>query len=167
MASPAPPTPTAMRWAFDAILAVVAVLIFVLLYLLLPGNDHVGALLAIGSFALLFGLVAYIGRALSSSPGTAQAWSWGFAGLGFGILFLTLGLAPASTMSSVDRVLGLILVFVALAVVVAAVGWRWRVGVSHDAETKERAAWAAQPPKNALDYPTAGAPPAPKEGTPR
>ncbi len=168
MVSPAPSTPTALRWAFGAILGAVAVLIFVLLYVLLPGNDHVGALLAIGIFALLFALVAYFGRAMSSSPGTAQALSWGFAGLGFGILFLTFGLAPSSTMPFLSRVLGLILLLLLLAAVLAGVGWRWRAQVSHDAETKERAGWAARPPTNALDYPTAGSSPAaPKEGTPR
>ena len=170
--SPGPPTPSVFRWAFDLILAAVAALIFVLLYVTLPGNDHVGALLAIGVVALIFGLVAYLGRSISSAPGTAQAWALGFAGLGFGLLFLTLGLAPSSTIPFTNRIIGIVLVLVVLAVVVAGLGWGWRARASDANRSAERTAWAARTPVNALDYPSAGvssptAPSSPKDGASR
>lgn len=172
MASSSPAAPAAFRWAFALILGVVAALLFLVLYVALPGNDHVGALLLIGVVALVFALVAYLGQAFSGAPAAARSISWGFAGLGFGLLFLTLGLAPASTIPFVNRVVGLIVVLLVLAVAVAGAAWRARSRASDAQRATEHAAWASRAPVNALDYasagpPASGASPAPKEGMPR
>ncbi|HEV2519223.1 MAG TPA: hypothetical protein VGX00_01195 [Thermoplasmata archaeon] len=172
MAAPTPMAPTLIRSAFYLILGVVAALLFLLIYLALPQNDHVGALLTIGFVSLIFAGIAYFGQAMSAVPASARAWSFGFAGLGFGLLFLTLGLAPGEAISFTNRVLGLIVVLLALAAALAMVAWGWRNRASDTARAAEHANWAARPPVNALDYPAAApatSSPAtpPKEGAPR
>ncbi|MCI4358902.1 MAG: hypothetical protein L3J95_00515 [Thermoplasmata archaeon] len=172
MAQATPAAPSLLRGALAIVLAAIAAIVFLLVYLGLPGNDHVGALLSIGVLSLVFALVTYFGQSLSSSAGPIEAVSWGFTGLGFGLLLLTLGFAPASTMSFTGRLLGFLVVLIGLALVIVIAGWRWRGRALDTARAAEHTAWTRRPPTNALDYPaagpsTSGSTVPPKEGAPR
>jgi hypothetical protein len=167
MATPPTGAAAGLRAALGLIFLAIAALIMILIYVGLPGNDHVTALLGMGVVALVFALIAYFASSLSPTSLTGNLPWWGLSGLGFALLFLTLAFAPDANIGGFgNRILGLILTLLALAVVVASAYWM-RMSKAGVAKAEQaRAEWAAKPPANALDYPQAA--PAsgstPKEG---
>jgi hypothetical protein len=155
-------------WLLTVILLVVAALLFYLTWLLASPSSVFDSLLEIGAEALLFALVAYLTRPLTTNPVIAQALSWGFLGMGFTVLFVTIGLYPDSTVSTISRVELAIGVLVVL--VVAVLGFYWGAGQrpAEAARQEERQAWRQQPTVSAFDYTTARPPsvPPPPSSTP-
>ncbi|HEV2428968.1 MAG TPA: hypothetical protein VGV64_03860 [Thermoplasmata archaeon] len=151
------------------VLLVVLGLVLTLIYLTVPGDDHVTALLSMGVISLVFGLVAYFAQALGQSVHALRMLTMGFGGLGFGLLILTILFAPSSPDETIDpiaRIVGLVVVFLVLAGVLAGAAWSAR-GRAHDAVREaRRAEWTSKPAPNALDYPTARSPNAPPPSAP-
>lgn len=160
------------RVRFSAVLLtllflVVAALIFVGVYLALPGDQHFWALVTIGILSLLFALFSYFSQALSREPIFQRSLTWGFLGMGFATLFLTVVLAPNPDAPFGARFAGTILLLLVLTVVVGVAIWRARTLGQEHARTKTRENWESRPPPSAFTYSAAqGAPGAPSEPAP-
>jgi hypothetical protein len=144
---------------FGAILVVVAVLVFLGVYVLLPQQEHFNALLWIGVLSLLFSVGAYFAQALTSDPLFTRSLSMGFLALGFVTLFLTVGLAPNTEWGPLSRLLGIIVLLLLLAMAVAAIGWMARSQASEERRMRTRQEWKRSPTLSAFDYASPGAPP--------
>lgn len=140
------------------VLLAVAALVFAGIYLVVGGY---GALLWIGSIALVLGLVTYLMQSLSRDAAIQRALGWGFGGMGFALLFLTVLVDPS--IATNGRILGLIVLLLLLAGAIAGVAWRVRSVAQESARVAHRAEWDQRPAPNAFDYPTglpgAAAPP--------
>jgi len=136
------------------ILLAIAALLFVLIYLALPGDGHLGALLWIGVLALIFAGGTYLGRALTDDPGPLRLATFGFLGLGFAVLLLSIGVGPDpdGVVSTLARIVGLIIVLLALAGVVAFAMWRSGSGERELQRQEHREAWDRSTPPSAFDY---------------
>ncbi|HXQ93629.1 MAG TPA: hypothetical protein VN864_00445 [Thermoplasmata archaeon] len=141
--------------AILGIFVVVAALLFLAIYLALPGNQHFYALVTIGILALVFALGAYLAQAILPDPLVARSLSWGFAGLGFFLLLGTLVTNPASTLGALSQIFALIVVLLFLAAALAGAYWRSWTVASTKARVEQRAVFQSQPPRSALDYSTA------------
>ena len=158
---------------FGGILMVAAALVFLGIFLILPQQEHFGALLWIGSLSLLFAFGLYFAQALTTDPLLIRSVSWGFLVFGFATLFLTLSLAPNSGWNPLVRLVAIIVLLLLLGIVVAGIGWRARALEFEGRRLRARQDWSRRPPLSAFDYPAPGAPPAqappasnqPPEGT--
>jgi O-antigen/teichoic acid export membrane protein len=144
---------TAMTGALlGGLLLVVAALLFVGVYLVLPQDDHFYALITIGILSLLFALGSYLGSALTREPGAARLATFGFLGMGFATLLLTLILAPANPLTLIAQLIGLVLVVLVLIAVVAFARWR-ASSLGREAQRRERRQeWSSAPAPSAFSY---------------
>lgn len=147
----------------------VAILTFVVAWLALPGQNHYAALLLIGALALVYAIVSYFARALTSDPTPLRAASWGFYGLGAAVLLLAITAdAPPGT-SIVVQLVGVIVVLIVLFVGFAGAAWRGRATASDRDRAQKQEAWRQQPAASAFSYSTATPPavgPPPGAATP-
>lgn len=151
-----------------AVLGVVALLLFVLVYVSLPSNDHVGGYLAMGVLALLLALAGYFVSPFSTDARSLRLAAGGLGAVGFALLIGALLFAPSPDISFLGRIVGLIVVLLVLAIALAGTAWRFRGAAAEAVRAEGRAAWASRPPMNALDYPAAqtpGGPPSPSAST--
>lgn len=157
------------------VLLAIAAVLFAAIYLVVP--DHYGALLWIGSIALVLGLLSYLFQSISRDPVVQRALGWGFGAMGFTLLLLTVLIDPAFDM--VGRLVGLIIVLVLLVGAIAGATWRVRSLREEATRHSRRAEWDQQPAPNAFDYatgtpggrlpatsPTSPSPPVPPPGGP-
>jgi len=153
--------------ALSALFVLVAILLFTLVYLSFPANQHWGALLIIGSLALVFGLTCYLSQSFSRDPAAQRSLAWGFGGMGFATLFLSVGLGNYYGVESLTGMLvGLIILVILLAITVALGTWRARtVGAMAHRETA-RATWRKETPVSAFSYNTANSPSVPATAPP-
>jgi peptidoglycan/LPS O-acetylase OafA/YrhL len=147
-------------WALLAVLVVAAAIVFALIYITNPQNDHFNGLLSIGTLALIFALVCYLAEAISVQPIVQRGLAWGFMAMGFATLILTEAVAPDPATNPLDRIWSLLLILILLAIVIAGIAWRGR------AKSFEDRQWAGRPAPSAFQYstaqaPRASAPPAP------
>ncbi len=138
-----------------AIFLLVAVLIFVSIYLFLPQDSHFLALLLIGVLSLSLAFGAYFAQALSADPIAQRSLAYGFSGMGFAILLLTLTLAPSSTAGLFDRIVGILVVLVLLGIAAAAMVWSRRSAQAERRREGSREAWRSNAPPSAFEYTTA------------
>ncbi len=162
--------PAPMRIAASVllvVLAVIAVLIFVGIYLIFPQDQHFNALILIGVLALVFALVAYLLESLSRDPIFQRALAWGFMGMGFAVLLLTLVFAPDpdGDVTFLTRLGGVVGVLIVLAITIVGILWRGRERASEGARRKKREAWEAQTPASAFSYSTIGTPTTPSSSS--
>ena len=149
-----------------AFLAIAAIL-FVAIYLSLPGQQHYWALITIGILALIFALGSYLMEALSREPTAQRSLAWGFFGMGFAVLLLTIGLAPSYGLLGVATALfSLLVVLIVLIVAVALIAWRGRAVRATENQQVSRAAWRNEPAPSAFSYATANAPSVPTTAPP-
>jgi hypothetical protein len=150
-------------WVLAGLFALVAALIFFGIFLVLPGENHFWALIAIGIVSLFFGLFSYLARALSRQAGIQQGFAWGFAAFGLAVMFLSVLAFPVlypgnAPLTPVGQVVALILLVFVVILIVAGSWWRGR-GEHADARRQEaRAAWESRPPPSAFSYATAQSP---------
>ncbi|HEV8049181.1 MAG TPA: hypothetical protein VGP88_01150, partial [Thermoplasmata archaeon] len=138
--------------AVVAIFVVVAALLFLAVFLVLPGNQHFYALITIGILSLVFALGAYLAQAAVPDGLIARSLSWGFAGLGFFLLLGTVVTNPASTLGVLGQILAIVIVLLFLAAALAGAYWRSWTVASTKARVEQRAVFQSQPPRSALDY---------------
>jgi hypothetical protein len=153
-----------------ALFAVVAALFFGGIYLLVPGPDHFGALVWIGSLSLVFGLVSYIAQATSRDPTAQRAAAWGFGAFGFAILFITVGVFPYlypndNLLSTVAQFFALIVLILLLIAAIAGGAWRFRGRAQDEARAEHRREWASKPAPSAFSYAAAQSPEEPSSPT--
>lgn len=141
---------------------VAAALLFYGIYLALPSNQHFGALLLIGSLALVFAVVSYLVESLSRDPTAQRSLAWAFMAMGFATLFFSVGLGNYYGVETVgNMLLGLIVLILLLVVAVAGIAWRMRSVAAEAPREVARAAWRAEAPVSALSYTTANSPSVP------
>jgi MFS family permease len=154
------------KWSgalLSALFLVAAVLLFALIYIGLPSNQHYGALLLIGVVALFFALASYLAESLSREPTGQRSLAWGFFGLGFAVLFLTIGLGPYyGLLSTFYMLLGLLFTVVALIVTVALIAWRGRAVRRTQNREVSRQSWRNEPAPSAFQYAAANSPSVPE-----
>lgn len=163
--------------ALGAILLVIAVLVFLGVYLALPGTGHFYALIWIGVLALIFAMASYIGSSLTRDPSAARLATFGFLGMGFAVLILTITVGPDNPLNPTGQIVSLIVVLLLLVGVVFMARWRANELGRENRRTEQRAEWNQSPPKSAFDYaaaqtatpppaaaPPAGGPPSPPGG---
>jgi hypothetical protein len=168
-AAPAPSTaPT--RWnaiVLTAIFVIVAALLFYLIYLAFPSNQHFYGLIWIGIVALVVAAVSYLAESFSRDPTAQRSLAWGFFGMGFAVLFLSLGLAPSYGISlGVWQYVGLLLTAIALGVTIALVGWRMRAVQRTEKREAVREQWRERPAPSAFTYAAANSPSVPATAPP-
>jgi len=146
---------------FAVVLLAIAALLFVGVYIALPGNDHFYALIWIGILALIFALGSYLGSAMTQSPSGARLATWGFLGMGFAVLLLTILVGPGNPLSVGWQIVGLVLVLLVLAGVLAFASWRGGELGRERKRVERRQEWASQPPPSAFSYAAAQKAPAP------
>jgi len=172
MASPKPPASPASRTRWSGVLLtilflIVAALVFLLVYLAFPANDHYAALLIIGILALIFALGSYLAESLSRDPSAQRSLAWGFFGMGFAVLLLSTGLGPLyGVTSTVQALEGLIVVIVVLIVAVALIAWRIRAVQATANQQVPREAWRKEPAPSAFSYAAANSPTVPVTAPP-
>ncbi len=171
MASSPPGTrPAADRfggWLLTALFLIAAVLLFLLVYYLLPGSMHFYALLTIGVLALFLSLGSYLAESVSRDPSAQRSLAWGFFGMAFAVLFLTIGLGPTYGILSVTgQLFGLLVVVIVLFVTVALMGWRRRALRATAARQVPREAWRNEPTPSAFSYAAANSPSVPTVSPP-
>lgn len=158
------PTPTSgARMSISGLLLaglmlVAAAIVFVVIYLVLPGNGHFYGLLTIGVVSLFLSVGAYFAEGFSADPTLERAVSWAFAGMGFATLFLTLLLAPNSPFSTTTTLVAVLLLILLLAGGVVAVRWRMGQERSTSRREEQRAEWRSRPAPSAFSYATAHPP---------
>jgi hypothetical protein len=150
--TPRPTRSLALALAVVAIFVVVAALLFLAVFLVLPGNQHFYALITIGILSLVFALGAYLAQAAVPDGLIARSLSWGFAGLGFFLLLGTVVTNPASTLGVLGQILAIVIVLLFLAAALAGAYWRSWTVASTKARVEQRAVFQSQPPRSALDY---------------
>jgi hypothetical protein len=150
-----------------ALFLVVAALLFYVIYIALPAQQHFGALLLIGSLALVFAIVSYLAESLSRDPAAQRSLAWAFMAMGFATLFLSVGLGNYYGVESVGNMLiGLIVLVLLLIIAIAGIAWRMRTVAAETPRQAARAAWQAQAPVSALSYTTANSPTVPSTAPP-
>lgn len=159
-------------WLLTGLFLAAAVLLFALIYVGLPQNQHYGALLLIGVVALFLALGSYLAESFSRQPTAQRSLAWGFFGLGFAVLFLSIGLGPYyGLLSTFYMLLGLLLTVVVLIVSVALIAWRGRAVRSTANREIPRQAWRNEPAPSAFSYAAANSPnvpeAAPAPGSPK
>jgi small-conductance mechanosensitive channel len=168
--SSATPTPTGTRWSpivLTALFLVIGAILFYLVYLAFPANQHFDGLLWIGILALIFAIVCYLAESISRDPTAQRSLAWAFFGLGFSVLYLTLGLAPAYGVSlGTWQLIGLLVTTIALAISIALVAWRVRNVQSTAVREKQREQWREQPAPSAFSYAAANSPSVPSSAPP-
>jgi hypothetical protein len=144
-------------WVAGAIFLVVAVAVFILIYLAVPGpaGTHYNALLTIGIVAVIFGLAAYLSASFSRRPIVQRAAAWGFFAMGYATLLLTVGFVPNPTIGVTDRLTGFIIIMVFLGFTVLGIYWRSRSLVSQSRLQAGRREWESRPAPSAFNYSTA------------
>jgi MFS family permease len=154
-------------WLLTGLFLVAAALLFLLIYVALPAQQHYGALLLIGVVALVFSLGSYLAESFSRDPAAQRSLAWGFFGLGFAVLFLTIGLGPSyGLLSTTWMLLGLLLTVIALIVAVALIAWRGRAVRRTANRELPRQAWRNEPAPSAFSYAAANSPSVPEAAPP-
>jgi hypothetical protein len=165
--SPAPSRTPWSPWVLTALFLVVAAILFFLIYLALPAQQHFGALLWIGILSLIFAIGCYLAESVSRDPSAQRSLAWAFFGLGFAVLYLTIGLAPAYGVSlGTWQLIGLLLVTIALAVSIGLVAWRIRAVQATKVQESVREQWRERPAPSAFSYAAANSPAVPATATP-
>ncbi|HYA69917.1 MAG TPA: hypothetical protein VEH28_00925 [Thermoplasmata archaeon] len=159
--------PVHSRWGglvLSVLFLALAILVFLLLYLTFPADQHYTALLLIGIFSLVFAVGCYFMEAFSNDPTYQRSLAWGFFGMGFAVLFLTVGLGPyyVSAITVVEQLVGLLILAVALIVSVFLISWRIRAVRATENREPPRAAWRNEPAPSAFSYATATSPSVPQ-----
>jgi hypothetical protein len=162
--------PSRARWSgavLTVIFLVIAVLLFYLIYIALPQNQHFWGLLWIGILALILAILCYVAESFSRDPSAQRSLAWGFFGMGFAVLFLTIGLAPSYGISlGIWQIVGLLLTAIALGVSIALVGWRLRALQSTAQRVTVRDQWQERPAPSAFSYAAANSPNVPSTAPP-
>jgi hypothetical protein len=162
--------PASTKWSgivLTVIFLVVAAILFYLVYLALPQNQHFGGLLWIGILSLIFALLCYFAESFSRQPSAQRSLAWGFFGMGFAVLFLTLGLAPSYGISlGTWQLIGLLFTAIALGVSIALIAWRGRAVQATAARQAVREQWRERPAPSAFDYAAAHSPSVPSTTPP-
>jgi hypothetical protein len=171
MSSPAPAqSPSGTKWSgvvLTALFLVVAVILFFLVYISLPANQHFDGLLWIGILSLIFAIGCYLAESVSRDPSAQRSLAWAFFGLGFAVLFLTLGLAPSYGVSlGLWQLIGLLLTTIALAVAIGLVAWRIRALQATRVQESVREQWRERPAPSAFSYAAANSPAVPATAAP-
>ncbi len=171
MATPtSPKSAGTTKWSglvLTAIFLVVAALLFFLIYISFPTDQHFGGLLWIGIIALILAIGSYLAESFSRDPTAQRSLAWGFFGMGFAVLFLTIGLAPSYGISlGVWQFVGLLLTAIALGVSVALIGWRLRALQQTTARETVRDQWRDRPAPSAFSYAAANSPSIPATAPP-
>lgn len=153
--------PTAPPGRFSAgafvvvgIFLAVSVLLFLLIWVVLPQYNHDLALLVIGFLSLTLAVVCYFGQAITTGGGALSALSWGYLGLGFALLIGSV-LLLGPTIGLVLELVGLLLVVILLGIAGAFAVWRHMAVQSGQRREAHREAWRASNPRSAFDYTTA------------
>ncbi|HXW67888.1 MAG TPA: hypothetical protein VEL82_08465 [Thermoplasmata archaeon] len=171
MSSPSsPPAASGTRWSpwvLTALFLVIGAILFYLVYLAFPANQHFDGLLWIGILSLIFAVVCYLAESISRDPAAQRSLAWAFFGLGFAVLFLTLGLAPYYGVSlGTWQLVGLLFTTIALAVAIALIGWRIRAVRAEPQREAQREAWRERPAPSAFSYAAANSPSVPATAPP-
>ena len=146
---------------------VTAALLFFVIYIAFPASQHFGALLIIGSLALIFAVVSYLAESFSRDPTAQRSLAWAFMAMGFATLFFSVGLGNYYGVESMTSMLvGLIVLVLLLIVAVAGIAWRFRAAAADAPREAARAAWRSETPVSALSYATANAPTVPSTPPP-
>jgi hypothetical protein len=145
------------------LLGFVAFLLFLGVYLALPGFNHFYALVTIGVLALLFAIVSYFTQALSADSALQRAFSWGFAAMGFALLYLSVLLPLNTGITFLGQLTALIVLTLFLIIWIVGIGWGLRSRGAMTQRSVQREAWASHPPPSAFSYGSSpsAAPPAP------
>lgn len=147
-------------WVAAVIFVVISAVLFTIIYLALPFDNHFFALIGIGVIAIVLGLLTYVLQAISADASIQRALSWGYGAMGFATLFLAILLPPTDSILTVVAQLGLLLIFLVLLLVWGAgIAWRSRVRAGMAARQQRRTEWDSRPAPNAFSYRTSGAPP--------
>jgi hypothetical protein len=162
--------PGSTKWSglvLTVIFLVVAAVLFYLVYLALPQNQHFGGLLWIGILSLVIAIVCYLAESFSRDPTAQRSLAWGFFGMGFAVLFLSIGLAPTYGVSlGIWQLVGLLLTAIALGVSIALIAWRGRALQATAARQMPREQWRERPAPSAFDYAAAKSPAVPATAPP-
>jgi len=157
--------PAKTRWSgilLTVIFLVVAALLFFIIYIAFPTDQHFGGLLWIGILALIFAILSYLAESFSKDPSAQRSLAWGFFGMGFAVLFLTIGLAPSYGISlGIWQYIGLLLTAIALGISIALIGWRLRAVQSTAARETVRDQWRERQAPSAFSYAAANSPSVP------
>jgi MFS family permease len=146
-----------------------AVLLFALIYLIFPANQHYGALLTIGVLSIVFALASYLAESLSREPSAQRSLAWGFFGMGFTVLYLSVGLAVFYSVSGVSVLgafIGIIVITVFLVIAVVGIIWRIRAVRATQNQMVSRASWQREPAPSAFSYGAANSPSVPTVAPP-
>jgi hypothetical protein len=139
-----------------ATLAAASALLFLLIWFVLPGDNHYLALATIGILSLLFALGSTIGRAFTRGDYALKALAWGYVGLGFALLIGSLILAGSmSFIGLLFEIVGLLLVVLLMGIVAGLAVWGAGSLVSTQRREMRRESWRAATPASAFDYTTA------------
>jgi hypothetical protein len=165
-----PNAPSRPKWnalVLTVIFLAIAVIVFYLVYLVLPQNQHFYGLLWIGILALILAIVCYLAESFSRDPTAQRSLAWGFFGMGFAVLFLSLGLAPSYGVAlGVWQLVGLLVTAIALGISVALIFWRQRAVQGTASREAVREQWRERPAPSAFDYAAAHAPSVPSTAPP-
>ena len=154
-------------WLLTGLFLAAAVILFLLIYTVLPQNQHYLALLVIGVVALILAIGSYLAESFSREPTAQRSLAWGFFGLGFAVLFLTIGLGPTyGLLSTTYMLFGLLLTIVVLIVAVALIAWRGRAVRATANREVPRQAWRNEPAPSAFSYAAANSPSVPQAAPP-
>ena len=158
------------RWSgavLTVLFLVVAVILFYLIYVALPSNQHFYGLVWIGILSLIFAIGCYLAESVSRDPSAQRSLAWAFFGLGFAVLFLTLGLAPSYGVPLGNwQWIGLLLTTIALAVSIGLVAWRIRSLQATRVQLAVREQWRERPAPSAFSYAAANSPAVPATAAP-
>jgi hypothetical protein len=162
--------PVRDKWSgllLSGIFLVIAVLVFLGIYLSLPGQQHYWALIAIGIVALILALGCYLMESISRDPTAQRSLAWGFFGMGFAVLLLTVGLGPTYGLTStVAMVWGLVAILAVLLITVGLIAWRSRALRATENQQVARAAWRNESAPSAFSYAAANSPSVPQTAPP-
>jgi hypothetical protein len=146
-----------------------AVLLFVLIYISFPDNEHYLALLIIGILSVVFALCSYLAESLSREPATQRSLAWGFFGMGFTVLYLSVGLAPfygVNAVTATTAFVGIIVITVFLVIAVVGIVWRTRAVRATQNQMVSRTSWRQEPAPSAFSYGAANSPSVPTVAPP-
>lgn len=171
MAAPST-TPATGRTGWNAIVLtaiflVIGALLFYLIYLAFPADQHFYGLVWIGILALVISVVCYLAESISRDPAAQRSLAWGFFGMGFAVLFLTIGLAPSYGIAlGIWQYVGLLLTAIALGISIALIGWRLRALDRTQRREGVREQWRERPAPSAFSYAAANSPSVPSTAPP-
>jgi hypothetical protein len=152
------------------IMAALAAITFIVLWLVFPNNGHYTALIAIGALALVYALITYPLQAFTSDPTPVRAAGWGLFGMGGAVLLLTILLDAPAGSSIVSQLVGTFLVLIVLLIGFVGAAWRGRARAADTSRQKSQESWRQKPVTSAFSYssanPPAIAPPPPPPGAP-